>query len=43
MAEARLAQTEEAATTEVVVSHPAADEVVAGEVATVDVSSSLAS
>jgi hypothetical protein len=37
--EARLARTEQTATTEVIVSRPAADEVVAGEVAAVDASS----
>jgi hypothetical protein len=42
-AEAGLAQIEEAATMEVVVSHPAADEVAAGEVATVDAPSGPAS
>jgi hypothetical protein len=42
-AEAGLARTEEAATIEVIVSCPAADEVAAGEVATADASSGLAS
>jgi hypothetical protein len=39
MAEARLAWTEEAATMEVIVSHPTTDEVAVGEVAVVDASS----